>query len=151
MNRMLIVDDKANNRYLLRMLLQGHGFAVDATQNGVEAWAKAEENAPDLVISDLLMPEMDGYELLRRWRADERFRAIRRTVRTAPRPSCGGWTSVGRGAPRPRLLRAKSTCILATIFKPIQHWRRSTSTCWKRGCGARHRARYGWASTSSAP
>jgi signal transduction histidine kinase len=70
MTRILIVDDVADNRYLLQVLLAGHGYEVEAAGNGVEALSKAREKKPDLIISDLLMPVMDGYSLLREWKSD---------------------------------------------------------------------------------
>lgn len=83
MTRVLVVDDNEQNLYLLRTLLSGHGYAVDEGRNGAEALASARTNPPDLVISDLLMPVMDGYTLLRLWKADDRLKQIPFIVYTA--------------------------------------------------------------------
>jgi PAS domain S-box-containing protein len=83
MTRVLIVDDDAQNLYMLRALLEGSGYAVDEAADGVGALALADRALPDLVVSDLLMPALDGYGLLRRWRADDRFRHVPFIVYTA--------------------------------------------------------------------
>lgn len=83
MTRALIVDDKLENRYLLRMLMQGHGFETTEAGNGAEALTEARRQAPDVVISDLLMPLMDGYTLLREWKADATLAGIPFIVYTA--------------------------------------------------------------------
>ncbi len=83
MTQVLIVDDRAENLYFLRALLQGHGYDVQEAHHGAEALLKARAQPPQLVISDLLMPVMDGYTLLRQWRADERLKGIPFIVYTA--------------------------------------------------------------------
>jgi len=62
---LLIVDDDPAVRELLHLLLRGKGFCVRACENGVQAVLEIESAIPDLLISDLRMPQMDGLELLR--------------------------------------------------------------------------------------
>ena len=83
MATILIADDIAENRYMLAALLEGHGFAVHAVSNGAEALADAQRAVPDLIVSDLLMPVMDGFELCRRWHQDSRLRTVPFVVYTA--------------------------------------------------------------------
>lgn len=83
MTHALIVDDKLENRYLLRALMVGHGFTVVEANNGQEALAAASRQTPDLIISDLLMPVMDGYSLLREWKAHPELRRVPFIVYTA--------------------------------------------------------------------
>lgn len=83
MKRALVVDDKDVNIYYLRTLLAAHGWDVVTAANGAEALQAAHETPPDVVVSDLLMPVMDGYTLLRKWKADETLRSIPFIVYTA--------------------------------------------------------------------
>jgi len=82
-SRVLIVEDKQENVYYLEALLRGHGWEVESARHGAEALVKARLHPPDLVVSDLLMPVMDGYTLLRQWRLDGRLKRIPFVVYTA--------------------------------------------------------------------
>jgi sigma-B regulation protein RsbU (phosphoserine phosphatase) len=74
--RLLIVDDSDDNRIVLSRPLQRQGHEVDEAVNGVEALAALERADYDLVLLDIMMPEMDGYEVLERMRTDVRMRTV---------------------------------------------------------------------------
>ena len=74
--KILSVDDKAENLYMLEALLRGHGHEVDSASNGLTALQLAERGAYDLIVSDILMPRMDGFQLCRELKKDGRLRRI---------------------------------------------------------------------------
>ncbi len=83
MTRVLVVDDKETNAYYLEVLLKGNGCQVQTARHGAEALTLARQSAPEVVISDLLMPIMDGYTLLRHWKADPQLKTVPFIVYTA--------------------------------------------------------------------
>lgn len=76
MTRALIVDDQEQNLYMLLVLLQGHGYDVQSAHDGIEALEIARRQPPDILITDVLMPGMDGFRLCREWMADEQLKEI---------------------------------------------------------------------------
>jgi DNA-binding response OmpR family regulator len=66
----LVVDDKANVRTLIREYLTEQGFRVIASDNGQNALYSARQEKPDLVLLDIMMPEMDGFEFIRAYRKE---------------------------------------------------------------------------------
>jgi CheY-like chemotaxis protein len=76
MHKILIVDDTADARDILARLLRRHGISALTAANGLTALSVIAEQRPDLVILDLMMPEMDGIEVLQKLRADPRFKAL---------------------------------------------------------------------------
>jgi len=70
MTKVLIVDDNASNRKLVAAILEHEAYVTLEAADGVDGLAKARAEGPDLVISDILMPSMDGFEFVRQLRAD---------------------------------------------------------------------------------
>ncbi len=72
----LIVDDTVHIQYLLSQMLVGEGYKVRAVANGAQALAAVQATPPDLILLDIMMPEMDGYEVCRHLKADAQTRDI---------------------------------------------------------------------------
>lgn len=74
--KILIVDDKTENTYLLESLFRGHGYETLTAKNGQEALELAEKNDCNLIISDILMPVMDGFTLCRECKKHPRLKHV---------------------------------------------------------------------------
>ncbi|MDH2432384.1 response regulator [Pokkaliibacter sp. MBI-7] len=71
--RVLVAEDSITSRSLLKMILESAGYQVITANDGVDAWERLRQESVDLLVSDVEMPRMDGFELTARLRADRRL------------------------------------------------------------------------------
>jgi len=74
--QLLIVDDEPGLREAVQAYLEDSGFTVQVASNAQEGWTLLQQGMPDLVISDIMMPQVNGYEFLQQVREDDRFKTL---------------------------------------------------------------------------
>ena len=74
--KILIVEDNQDSRNLLVKQLRAYGYKAIATANGAEALEQALMQPPDVIVSDILMPKMDGFQFCRECKKDDRLKKI---------------------------------------------------------------------------
>ncbi len=81
--KILLVEDNPQNRYLVTFLLEKNGYEVVVAEDGEEAIGAVAEHVPDLILMDVQLPKLDGYEATRRIKSDARFAKIPLVALTA--------------------------------------------------------------------
>jgi twitching motility two-component system response regulator PilH len=76
MTTVLVVEDSVTQREMITDLLKGSGLNVTIAADGVEALEKIQGSRPDLVVLDIVMPKMNGYEVCRRLKADPKTQGV---------------------------------------------------------------------------
>jgi len=74
--KILVADDEAEIRSLLKLYLENEGYSVVEAVDGLEAMEKLKNDKPDLCVLDIMMPGMDGYQVLRKLREDSNIPVI---------------------------------------------------------------------------
>ncbi len=75
-HQILLVDDEPGLREAVQAYLEDSGYGVRAARDATEGWELLQQFTPDLVISDVMMPKVDGYEFLQQMRDDDRFKGL---------------------------------------------------------------------------
>lgn len=75
-DRILAVDDSPDNLFLIQAILEDEGYEIDVAENGFVALEKIEKQPPDLILLDVMMPKLDGYDVTRRVRANNNLAYI---------------------------------------------------------------------------
>ena len=107
-SRVLVIDDDPDVGFLVQLILQHQGYEVVLTDDGLRGLAAAQKQRPDAIVLDLMMPVMDGYEVLENLRADPRTNDVPVVVLTA----------VAQKEAAERVQRAGSSACLTKPFVP---------------------------------
>ncbi len=72
----LVVEDSPPQREMITKILQDHGMSVQSASDGLEAMEMIQQNCPDVLVLDVVMPRMNGYELCRKLKADPKTEKV---------------------------------------------------------------------------
>ncbi len=75
-DHILVVDDSPDNVFLIQTILEEEGYAIATAEDGAAALAQIEQSPPDLVLLDVMMPGMDGFEVTKRIRQNKKLSFI---------------------------------------------------------------------------
>jgi CheY-like chemotaxis protein len=106
---LLVVDDDPRNRRVLEVMLAGEGYRVISVGSGRESLAMIGAGPPAVILLDLMMPEMDGFDVVRRLRADAATQSIPIVAVTAI-DDAGS------------LARLAATGVVDVLAKPVERW-----------------------------
>jgi CheY-like chemotaxis protein len=81
--RVLCIDDEPGVIELVSLILKSQNILVDGAESGLEGLAAIRQNPPDAILLDIMMPEMDGWEVYRQIRADQKLKNIPVIILTA--------------------------------------------------------------------
>lgn len=127
--RVLVVDDSATALTVLQVALEAAAFEVTTAADGLEALARIRDTPPDIIVTDSLMPRMDGYSFVRTLRAEPATRAIPVIMLTATDPA----DTTGRAADeQPDLVMPKSVAF-ERIVAEVEQLARRTADETRRG------------------
>ncbi|MFI7541999.1 response regulator [Actinoplanes sp. NPDC049599] len=118
MSRILVVDDEPDLRYIMRRVFERAGHEVIDAGHGAAALEVVSGPLPDLVVTDMMMPVMDGAELIRRLRADPRTARIPILAATSNAQLAAGADAVLTKPYQPSQLLAAATALLARKADP---------------------------------
>jgi CheY-like chemotaxis protein len=121
--RVLVIDDEPDVRWLVRRLLEFDGYEVVVSDDGVRGLAAAQQQRPDAIVLDLMMPMMDGYEVLAGLKTDPRTADVPVVILTA----------VATVATRQRVTDSGATTCLTKPFDPEE----LTAALWSAICARR--------------
>lgn len=98
MRTVLVVEDSLTQREMISDLLKGSGLSVVEASDGVEALEKVQESSPDLVVLDIIMPKMNGYEVCRRLKSNSKTQDMAVIMCSAKKEEFDRYWGIKQGA-----------------------------------------------------